>query len=91
MTRDTYRVKDAEMRDALRDLEERRDAATVRAEVNSMPDHTVFSAITTGWEIMDVARVNAALAKVVRRVVVTPRRDGQPPRARVVPVWEDED
>ena len=91
MTRDTYRVKDEQMSEALRDLEKRRDAASVRAEVNALPDHTVFSAITTGWETMDVARVNAALAKVVRRIVVTPKMPGQPPRARVVPVWSDEE
>ncbi|GAB3080780.1 hypothetical protein GCM10027053_51450 [Intrasporangium mesophilum] len=91
LSKEAYTLKERELTEQLAHLREAKEQATVRVEVNSLPDGSVFGALLTGWDILDPAIFNTGLRNVVREIVLSKRDGGlggRDTKIRVVGQWE---
>lgn len=86
----TYKERQKEYREHLKDLVLQRDALMVEADVTSIPAISAFGAMIQAWEGTppgSVEMLNEALRAVIHRIEIHPGDKAN--RVRIVPLWDD--
>jgi DNA invertase Pin-like site-specific DNA recombinase len=86
--RAAFRQRANEIGTEIKQLRTQREQLEQEASVSEIPAQTAFSALIAVWDRMDVAMLNEALRKVIKRIYIEPGKH-TPGRVSIIGTWEE--